>query len=116
VSHVLRRHELPISSSNKSPAVCDACQQGKSHQQPFVLSTRVVNKPLELVYSDVWGPAQTSVSGHTYYVSFIDAYSRFTWLYLLKSKADVFNIFVQFQLHVERLLQHKIIHVQSDWG
>jgi histone deacetylase 1/2 len=96
VSHVLRRHELPISSSNKSPAVCDACQQGKSHQQPFVSSTIVVNKPLELVYSDVWGPAQTSVSGHTYYVSFIDAYSRFTWLYLLKSKADVFNVFVQF--------------------
>jgi histone deacetylase 1/2 len=116
VSHVLHRHELPISSSNKSPAVCDACQQGKSHQQPFVSSTRVVNKPLELVYSDVWGPARTSISGHTYYVSFIDAYSHFTWLYLLKSKADVFNVFVQFQLHVERLLQHKIIYIQSDWG
>jgi histone deacetylase 1/2 len=116
VSHVLHRHELPISYSNKSPAVCDACQQGKSHQQPFVSSTRVVNKPLELVYLDVWGPAQTSVSGHTYYVSFIDVYSHFTWLYLLKSKADVFNVFVQFQLHVERLLQHKINHVQSDWG
>jgi histone deacetylase 1/2 len=116
VSHVLHRHELPTSSHNKNLAVCDACQQGKSHQLPFVSSSRVVTKPLELVFSDVWGPAQTSVSGHKYYVSFIDAYSRFTWLYLLKSKADVFNVFLQFQLHVERLLQHKIIHVQSDWG
>ena len=78
-------------------------------------SSRVVTTPLELVFSDVWGPAQTSFSGHKYYVSFIDAYSRFTWLYLLKSKADVFNVFLQFQLHVERLLQHKIINVQSDW-
>jgi hypothetical protein len=68
------------------------------------------------VFSDVWGPAQTSVSGHKYYVSFIDAYSRFTWLYLIKRKSDVFSIFTQFQTHVERLLKHKIIHVQSDWG
>ena len=76
----------------------------------------MVKHPLELVFSDVWGPAQTSVSGHNYYVSFIDAYSRFTWLYLLKRKSDVFDIFLHFQLHVERLLKHKIIHVQSDWG
>ena len=68
------------------------------------------------MYSDVWGHAQTSVSGHNYYVSFIDAYSRFTWLYLFKRKSDVFTVFLQFQAHVERLLNHKIIHVQSDWG
>ena len=47
--------------------VCDACQQGKSHQLPFSLSTRVTTSPLEIIYSDVWGPAQTSVSGHQFY-------------------------------------------------
>ena len=31
-------------------------------------------------------------------------------------KSDVVDIFILFQLHVERLLKHKIIHVQSDWG
>jgi histone deacetylase 1/2 len=65
---------------------------------------------------DVWGHTQTSVSGHNYYVSFIDAYSRFTWLYLIKRKSDVFDVFLQFQAHVERLLKTKIIIVQSDWG
>ena len=68
------------------------------------------------MFSDVWDPAEIFVSGHNYYVSFVDAYSRFTWLYLLKRKSDVFGIFIQFQLHVERLLKHKIIHVQTDWG
>ena len=116
VRHVLHRHELLSESSNKDVAVCDACQQGKSHQLPFSVSTHIVKTPLELVFSDVWGPAQLSVSGHEYYVSFIDAYSRFTWIYLLKHKSDVFNVFLQFQAHVERLLDHKIIHVQSDWG
>jgi histone deacetylase 1/2 len=49
-------------------------------------------------------------------VSFVDAYSCFTWLYLLKHKSDVFTVFLQFQQHVERLLNKKIIHFQSDWG
>jgi histone deacetylase 1/2 len=115
VHHILSRHELP-SVSNKSTLVCDACQQGKSHQLPFPVSQHVPTAPLELIYSDVWGPARISVSGHKYYVSFVDAYSRFTWLYLIKRKSDVFNVFIQFQNHVERLLNHKIVHVQSDWG
>jgi hypothetical protein len=59
---------------------------------------------------------QTSVSVHNYYVSFIDAYSRFTWLYLIKRKYDVFDIFLQFQAHVEHLIKTKIISVQSDLG
>jgi histone deacetylase 1/2 len=117
VQHVLRSHELPsLHESNKIESVCDACQQGKSHQLPFSLSTRVTKFPLEIIYSDVWGPAQTSVSGHRFYVSFVDAYSRFTWLYLLKRKSDVYDVFLQFQNHVERLLSRKIIHVQTDWG
>jgi histone deacetylase 1/2 len=117
VQHILRRHELPLVSVNKDVnLVRDACQQGKSHQLPFSLSTLVTTSPLEIIYSDVWGPAQTSVSGHRFFVSFVDAYSRFIWLYLLKHKSDVFTVFLQFQQHVERLLNKNIIHVQSDWG
>jgi histone deacetylase 1/2 len=115
VQHVLHHHQL-LSESNKIVSVCDACQQGKSHQLPFSVSQHVTNAPLELIYSDVWGPSpQTSVSGHSYYVSFVDAYSRFTWLYLIKRKNDVFEVFRQYQAHVERLLGHKIKYVQSDW-
>src|SRR6266540_4111103 len=115
VQHVLRSHELP-SVPNKLDIVCDACQQGKSHQLPFSLSTHVTHAPLELIHSNVWGPVQTSISGHNYYVSFIDAYSRFTWLYLLKCKRDIFDVFLKFQAHVERLLGRPILHVQTDWG
>ena len=61
VRHIIYRHELPLVSSNQEMSVCDACQQGKSHQLPFVSSTREVKNPLEIVFSDVWDPAQTSV-------------------------------------------------------
>ena len=75
-------------------SVCDDCQQGKIQQLHFPLSHRVRSAPRELIYSDVWGRAQTSVSGHNYYVSFQETYSWFTWLYLIRCKSDVFYVFV----------------------
>jgi histone deacetylase 1/2 len=96
--------------------VCDACQRAKSHQLPYNRSTRVSSFPLELVHSDVWGPAIASSSGFKYYVSFVDDFSRYTWIYLIKHKSDVEQIFYDFQHHVERLLDTKIRAIQSDWG
>jgi hypothetical protein len=57
--------------------------------------------PLELVFSDVWGPTPSSVGRKNYYVSFIDDYSKFTCIYLLKHKSKVFEKFHLFQQHVE---------------
>jgi histone deacetylase 1/2 len=76
----------------------------------------VSSAPLELVFSDVWGPAIASVGNQKYYVSFVDDYSKFTWIYLLKNKSDVFARFHDFQNYVERLFDRKILAIQSDWG
>jgi transposase InsO family protein len=49
-------------------------------------------------------------------VSFIDDYSKFSWIYPLKFKYEVFSKFVEFQKLVERLFDRKIITIQTDWG
>jgi histone deacetylase 1/2 len=97
-------------------SICDACQKGKNHQLPYPKSTSVSNNPLELVFSDVWGPAPTSVGKNNFYVGFIDDYSKFTWIYLLRHKSEVFLRFRDFQNLVERLFDRKILVVQTDWG
>jgi len=71
---------------------------------------------MDLIFSDVWGPAPTSVGKNNYYVSFIDDYSKFTWIYLLHHKSEVFSCFRDFQNLVERQFGRKILKVQSDWG
>jgi len=88
----------------------------KSHQLPYPKSTSISSAPLQLVFSDVWGPAPDSVGRNKYYVSFIDDYSKFTWIYLLKYKSEVFQKFHDFQQLVERQFNRKIIAVQTDWG
>ena len=114
VKHVISKNNLPYESSVES--ICDACQQAKSHQLPYPISTSVSTAPLQLVFSDVWGPAPTSVGRFSYYVSLIDDYSKFTWIYLLKKRSDVFQVFLNFQNLVERQLDSKILAMQTDLG
>jgi histone deacetylase 1/2 len=49
-------------------------------------------------------------------VSFIDDFSKFTWIYLLCYKSEVFSCFKDFQSMVEHQFNCKILAVQSDWG
>jgi hypothetical protein len=58
--------------------MCGACQQAKSHQLLYPISTSVSTQPLELVFCDVWVPDIDSVGRYKYYVSFIDDFSKFT--------------------------------------
>jgi len=60
-------------------------KKAKSHQLPYPQSDSVSSFPLQLVFSDVWGPAPSSVGHYQYYVSFIDDFSKYTWIYLLKN-------------------------------
>ena len=116
VQQVLRNNQLPCVGERSLETICDSCQKAKSHQLPYPISTSVSTRPLQLVFSDVWGPAHMSVGRHTYYVSFIDDFSKYTWIYLLKKRSDVFQVFQNFQALVERQFDTKILVVQSDWG
>lgn len=116
IQHVLQQNKLPFSSQHDNNSLCNACQQAKSRQLPFPISNSTSSAPLELIFSNVWGPARASVNGFKYYVSFIDDFSKHTWIYLLKSRVGVFTIFLHFQKHVERTLNRKILCVQSNWG
>ena len=53
---------------------------------------------LQLIHSDVCGPMQTqSVGGNRYFVTFIDDYSRYTVVYFIKKKSEVFEKFKEFE-------------------
>jgi hypothetical protein len=98
---VLSKNVLPFFSDVSLDHVCDACQQAKSHQLPYPRSSNASKGPLELILFDVWGPACTSIGNYKYYASFIDDFSKFTWIYLLKHKFEVIQKFQEFQNLVE---------------
>jgi hypothetical protein len=107
---------LSCSGFASSKSVCDACLRAKAHQLPYPQSFSQSTAPLELIFSDVWGPAIDSFGNKKFYVSFIDDFSKFTWIYLLHRKSEVFQFFKEFQSLVERMFNRKILAVQTDWS
>ncbi|KAK9074377.1 hypothetical protein SSX86_006975 [Deinandra increscens subsp. villosa] len=95
---------------------CSSCHMNKSHKLPFGPNSFVANNPLELIYSDVWGPVQQSIDGFKYYVIFVDYFSKYVWLYPLKKKSDVSVIFPQFKRLVEKFFSRSIVSFFSDNG
>jgi hypothetical protein len=57
-----------------------------------------------------------SLGGSSYYVIFIDEYSRKTWIYILKTKDEVFNKFQEFKAEIENLTNKKIKMLRIDDG
>lgn len=96
---------------------CESCQFAK-HQR-IHLSPRVSNKrassPFELVHSDVWGPCPvTSKLGFKYFVTFVDDYSRTTWIYFMKNRSEVFTHFCSLYAEIKTQFQVSIQTLRSD--
>lgn len=96
---------------------CDTCQYGKSHLQYFNSFNIKTTKLLQLLYADVWGPSSTaSTQGYFYYLSTLDDYSTFTWIFPLTAKSDALGVFTTFKTFIEQHVNRKIKTIQTDWG
>ena len=89
---------------------CDICHYSKSTRLPFNLSLSKSSEMFELVHSNVWGPFSLSIDGFKYFVTFIDDFSKVTWVYLLKSKSEVFECFKDFHRLV---ITHFSAHIKT---
>ena len=73
---------------------CEHCVLGKAHRVKFNTGEHNTKGTLDYIHSDLWGPAQAVTHGGArYFLSFIDDYSRKLWVYVLKSKEQVFETF-----------------------
>ena len=69
----------------------------------------------ELVHVDVWGLSRSlSTSGFSYFVTFIDDYSRCTWLFLMKTRAEFFSMFKKFNAEIRTQFNTSIRILRSD--
>ena len=56
------------------------------------------------------------IKWYVYYVSFIDVFSRKTWIYFMKNKDEVFSKFKKFKALIENHTEKKIKTIRSDNG
>jgi hypothetical protein len=103
----------------QQPAIsCESCILGKHHREKIVSGVSYKAKyPLEIVHTYLCGPMQTpSLTCFVYFMTFIDDFSRKTWLYLLKHKYEAFDVFKKFKSMLENESGRTIKIPSSDKG
>jgi transposase InsO family protein len=98
--------------------VCEECLVGKQQRDPFPKkSTWRASQILQLVHADICGPINPiSNSKKRYIISFIDDYSRKTWVYYLVEKSEALYVFKSFKTKVEKEIGLCIRGLRTDRG
>ena len=112
--HLATSCTLPLSTSS-SDMTCDSCLCHKSQQLPFHVSSLKSHGPLDLIYTDVWGPTPIpSTEGYRFYVIFIDHFTKYIWFYSIYHKSDVSLIFPKFKVTIENYFKKSIVSTYSN--
>lgn len=80
----------------------------------FSISTLTTSFPLEVIFFDVWTSPLHSIDDFKYYVIFVNHLTKYIWLYPLKWKSHVYDVFVRFKSLVENHFKRKILTLYSD--
>jgi hypothetical protein len=84
---------------------------------PFIGQNERVSDLLELVHTDICGPMSfVARGGFKYYITFIDDFSRYGYIYLMRHKLESFEMLKEFQNEVQNQLAKKIKFLWSDGG
>ncbi|KAK4703061.1 hypothetical protein P7C70_g3153, partial [Phenoliferia sp. Uapishka_3] len=86
------------------PSPCEPCELAKaSRTKVSKVSIRRATQVLELLYSDLWGPAPVAaIGGYRYALGIIDDHTRWCWVAGLRKKSDTVTALEPFFLREER--------------
>ena len=115
---ILHSRNLLPGLKNVDLDFCENCIYGKQKRVIFLkVGKEKKSEKLELVHTDVWGPAQvSSLGGSRYYIMFIDGATRKTWIYCIQNNSDVFDTFKKWKALVEIETWKKLKCLRSDNG
>jgi transposase InsO family protein len=98
-----------------SHPTCEVCARANIHRSPFPQhSTNRATRLLQRVHCDVCGPLPTSYGNFSYFILFIDCFSRFISLFLMKSRNEALQLFIEFQTAAETLCKERIATLRVD--
>lgn len=91
---------------------------GKQHRDPFPnKASWRASQRLQLVHADISGPIKPeSNSNKRYFITFIDDFSRKTWVYFLCEKSAAFETFKKFKALVGNECGESIGCLRTDRG
>ena len=93
---------------------CKSCQLGKHVRSLFPQTVQRCYSAFSTIHFDIWGPSHVTSFGFRYFVTFIDEFSRCTWVYLMKDRSELLPIFKSFCNEIENQFGKTIKFFRSD--
>ena len=103
--------------SIQSNNTCPICPLAKQHRLPFSTSEISSKKPFDLIHCDIWGRYKySSLSGAHYFLTIVDDYTCFTWIFLMKHKDEAQPLIKHLFSYVSTQFESHIKNFRSDNG
>ncbi|KAJ0937225.1 putative RNA-directed DNA polymerase [Helianthus annuus] len=110
-------HVLKLKNESGQAEPCDTCHKAKQHRIPFPLSDHKSKNVGNVVHLDVWGLyKRPSLDGYKFFLTIVGDYSRAVWVYLMKSKTEVFENIKNFYDLILTQFETKLKTFRSDNG
>ena len=95
---------------------CLGCIKGKQTNKSSKGAKRS-DTQLKIIHTDICGPFTTQcLNGQRYFITFIDDFTRYMYLYLLNDKSEALDAFKVYKAEVEKQSGLSIKIVRSDRG
>ena len=92
---------------------CIKVKQTKHNKKGATRSTQL----LKIIHTDICGPFDApSFGGEKYFITIIDEFSHYGYIYLLNEKSQAINALEVYVTKVERQLDRKVKIIRSDRG
>ncbi|GJS69768.1 putative ribonuclease H-like domain-containing protein [Tanacetum coccineum] len=97
---------------------CVACQKGKQHKASCkAKAVSSISHTLQLLHMDLFGPTSVRSLNHkTYCLVITDDFSRFSWVFFLRTKDETSGILKDFIRQIENQLNQKVKTIRCDNG
>ncbi|KAJ9542155.1 LOW QUALITY PROTEIN: hypothetical protein OSB04_028661 [Centaurea solstitialis] len=94
---------------------CVSCLKGKQHKSTHKSKeVNTISAPLQLLHMDLFGPTNVmSIGKKSYCLVIVDDYSRFTWVFFLRTKDETSGLIKPF---IENKTNLKVKVIRSDNG
>ena len=110
----LAREGLLGSLTKVDLQLCEPCLAGKACRKLFGTTKRAAH-PIELVYSDICGPMNKKARhGASYFLTLINDYSRYSYVYLLSHRHEALDCFKRFVAEVENKHENGLKTFRTD--
>ena len=91
--HLTKIKKMVPKLSSLQTLECESCQLGEHVRYSFrKFCESRCNSAFSIIHSNIWGPSCVSSFGFKYFVTFIDEFSKCSWIYLMKDRHEILFI------------------------